>query len=155
MKNLILLLIAILTFSVANAQSFAENETYKVVNGQSDDTLKVSTDSSKVQLFKTFYLGKKEFEYNYFIEADVDSAGDGSYVDCLLRGSNNGAKYYPIDTVRWALSSSDTTITFNSFTGTSGTHWRYVQLYFTSDSLGANLIIPQTGGPLRARILKE
>jgi len=148
MKKIILLLIALMVTTVVSAQiTFKESDTYKVYNGVSTDVL------ASGELSKLIYLDR-DYEYNYYVEVEVDSAGDGSAVKCILRGSNNAKTFYSIDTVSWSMTSADTAFSFTSFGTTTSNHWRYLQLYFKGAS-SANLSIPTTGNPLRIQILKE
>jgi hypothetical protein len=176
---LILGLLAFATSGVQAQQTLGADETYKAFNGVAGDTLAYNSDSTAVYLSKTYFLGKKDYRYRYFVEADLKKGGSQDYVDVTLKGSNNGSKYYEVSTVRWT-GTADTTIYFTNCRAESEsisttlsyksdstvtstivdetvypTHWRYLQLYFESDSLGADMSIPTSGGPIRFRVLEE
>lgn len=149
------MILAVFAFTSVNAQyKVKDKDTYKAFNGKAGDTLSVSDDGSCVELSKTIFVDKTA-EYNYFIEVDVDSLGsaDGG-VTTILKGSYSGRNYYNIDTATWSQSSADTILTFSSYDDAL-VRYRYLQLYFKSDSTDVNMQLSTSDYPIRIQVYKE
>jgi len=137
MKKYILLILSLFVFGFAYSQfSFKATENYKTYNGVAGDTLNAS-----YLLEKSIYLGLKDFKYDYYIEADLDSAGDATDITCRLRGSMNGVNWTNIgDAITWYLTTSDTTIIYSSLTKTNtatATIAAYVQIHSGTSGIAA------------------
>lgn len=107
----ILTLITLLFLTIAvNAQiTFRSSDDYKTYNGVAGDTL-----NSSFILAKSIFLGQLDFKYNYYIEFEADSAGDGTDITVRLRGSMNGIDYTNIgNAITWDVSTTDTTFIFD------------------------------------------
>lgn len=115
MKKLILLLTALFLVTALNAQiAFTKNEDYKEYTGVATDTL-----SATYLLKKNIYVGSKDFVYDYYIQVEADSLGDGTDITCRLRGSMDGLTYTNIgDAITWGVTESDTTFAYSSLTRT-------------------------------------
>jgi hypothetical protein len=126
-KKLILLTIAVAALaltSLVSAQTadvnFDKNETYKAYTLIDDgDTI-----SGTSTVSKTFYTNKTGV-YGYIYEFNADSVKADSTVNVYLEGSINKIKFWPIDTVVWNMTTSDTTIKWESIVLPVG--WRYLR----------------------------
>jgi len=116
MKKIILLIIAVFFASLLNAQiAFNKDDNYKTYTGIAGDTL-----NGSYILAKSIYVGTKDYSYDYYIQVEADSLGDGTDITCRLRGSMDGVNYTNIgDAITWAVSAGDTTLVYESFTRSS------------------------------------
>lgn len=147
-KILLIIAIVFAALQFTNAQyKVVGNKTYAAFVGVAGDTLNASN-----TLNKDFYVYEHEYLYNYIIEAKVDSAGDGGAVTCKLQGGLSRNHFVDIDTIVWALTSSDTTLRFDG--STTNTLYRYLRLNFVGEDGDADMAIPTYSDPIRIRIVK-
>ena len=133
LKILLTLLCTAVLFQSLSAQAtadikFGSDETYRSWPYKvSGDTISGTDETGKV-----FFVGKP-YEYKYFVEVGADNLTAGS-TDFILYGSNNGDRYYTISSVTWSMTTSDTTVIFDS--GSTYVRWRYLKSTIKGNSVG-------------------
>jgi len=147
MKKIIFTIAVLLVgFNIINAQLKMTNQQhYEIYTGVAGDTL-----DSSYELEKTIFLGNKDFKYNYYIEVDADSLGDGTDITARVRGSMNGSDWYNVGSaITWAVSESDTTLVFDGLNPTSSissTVGSHTQLHTGTSSIAAFNVTADTTG---------
>lgn len=124
-KLFLILSIVALTFSL-----FGQDKTVKLGSTQwSFYSNSYSTGDTVAGAGDTYIINiavNKGIDYVYDLAIALDSAGDGSDVTVELQKSRDGVNYVYADSVVWAMTSSDSTITFStttaSFTETNASH---------------------------------
>lgn len=117
MKNLkILIAIAFIAIMVPiHGQTdivikFEPDKFFSYYTGRNQDTL-----NAAYLLTKSIYIQRDE-PYHYLIKVQADSSGDATNVTFKLRGSYDNTHWVDISSGTWYVTTSDTTIEFNSLT---------------------------------------
>lgn len=155
MKKFLIFLMFICVGLLASAQYAVPTAVvYKAFNGVSTDTMVFNSDTTSVVLNKSIYVGERGM-YDAYLEIYLKRAGSQDYVDVTLSGSLDNVKKTSISSVTWNQTTADTTIIFNRCVNPDslGLFWKYLNLDFESDSLGADIKIPTSGNPIRAAII--
>jgi hypothetical protein len=112
MKRLLTLSLIALLGIALNAQDFnLGNKTSYIYTGNS--TISGTTENTKTLAVN------KEYMYRYYIQANIDSGGDGTNTAVVLQGSNDGTNFTAITTVSYGATQSDTTIIFSNLAETN------------------------------------
>jgi len=125
-------------------------------DGATADTLP----ASPYALAKTISIDEPGF-YNYYINVDVDSAGDGGGVTVALKGRTNSLEgWTSITSVSWS-GEVDTTIAFTNkvdyYTTDSltyyrgGVNWPELQISFTGSDAAADISLDDIVGIINRR----
>jgi len=133
MKHIKLLLACLLltvVFMPAQSQTadvtFGKNDYYRsYTKDHNADTIEGAEELGKI------FMVNKPFEYNYQLQASADSMGQEGSLAFKLHGSVEGETYYPIDTITWHMSTSDTTVLFES---SSAVRWRWLKPVISGNS---------------------
>lgn len=112
MRTLFIILLAFIVLAVNAQYTMSKNENYKYIEDVNEAMSGTTAEYKDI-------LIDKDYMYRYYVQANFDSAGDGTNFTILFRGSNDKTNWTTITTVTWGVSSSDTTLVFNNYAETN------------------------------------